>query len=160
MGITQSIEQTKSNIRKSVQDEVTRRLMIQREVQMAVNVARARDNLHIFGSLWLTLVSGVSIAQLLKKPVPPIAGVPIVVGGIFLGNLADMAYGNKLARINKEAEHLLQNERARFVPFPQAPFSKFYSPDERAIFYDQATAVGDLAPWSLVSRSVFVPKST
>lgn len=33
-----------------------------------------------------------------------------------------MAYGNKLARVNKEAQYLLENERARFVPLQQVRF--------------------------------------
>jgi hypothetical protein len=144
-------------VKANVETEIARRMMIQREVQMAVNIAKARDNLYIFGSLWLTLTTGVTTATLLKKPVPHVAFVPVVVGGVLLGNLADMAYGNKLARVNKEAEHILANERPRFVPFPQAPFAKFYSAEERSILYDPATAVGDLPPYSSLTRSL-VPK--
>ena len=124
---------------------------------MAVNVAKARDSIQIFGSLWLVYGTGLATAKLLKKPVPGPAAIPLVVGAIALGNMADMAYGNKLARVNKEAAHLLEHERERFVPFPQAPFAKFYTPEERAIFYDKATASGDLAPFSLICRAS-VPK--
>jgi hypothetical protein len=157
MGISHSIEQTKSSFKANVEEEIARRMMVQREVQMAVNVARARDNLHVFGSVWLTLVSGVPIALLMRKPVPGIVAVPVVVGAVMLGNMADMAYGNKLARVNKEAAYILENERPRMVPFPQAPMARFYSPEERSIMYDPATAVGDLLPFSTISRS-FVPK--
>lgn len=124
---------------------------------MAVNVAKTRDAIHVFGSLWLTLTGGVTIAHLAKRPVPKVLVAPIVIGGIVLGNMADMAYGNKLARVNKEAAYILEHERYRLVPFPQAPMARFYSDEERALFYGQATAVGDLAPFSLVSRS-FGPK--
>ena len=93
------VEDPIKNIKASVEEEFLRRMMIQREVQMAINVARARDTLHVFGSLWLTFTAGVSVAHLMKKPVPPVAGVPIVIGAIFLGNIADMAYGNKLMRL-------------------------------------------------------------
>lgn len=160
MGSTFSnnIERTKDSIKSQVEEELLRRMMIQREVQMAVNIAKARDSIHIFGSLWLTLVSGVSIAKIAGKPVSPVVGIPILAGGVLLGNMADMAYGNKLARVNKEAEYLLANERARFVPFPQAPFARFYSPEERSVMYDKATAVGDLAPFSTITRS-FAPGS-
>jgi hypothetical protein len=160
MGITQSVEHTRDSIKDSIQDEIAKRMMIQREVQMAVNVAKARDTIHIFGSLWLTLVSGIGIARVAGKPVPSMAGVPVVLGAVVLGNLADMAYGNKLQRVNKEAEYILANERARFVPFPQAPFAKFYTAQERSILYDPATAVGDLAPFSIICRSYTPPKST
>lgn len=150
-------DNTKKSIKAGIDEEITRRLMMQREVQMAINVAKARDTLHIFGSLWLTLTTGVTIGHLAKKQVPKILFAPVVIGGIVLGNMADMAYGNKLARVNKEAAYILENERYRFVPFPQAPFARFYSDEERATFYDKATAVGDLAPFSLISRS-FGPK--
>ena len=151
------VEDPIKNIKASVEEEFLRRMMIQREVQMAINVARARDTLHVFGSLWLTFTAGVSVAHLMKKPVPPVAGVPIVIGAVFLGNIADMAYGNKLMRVNKEAPYILEHERPRLVPFPQAPMARFYSPQERAMFYDDATAVGDLMPFSTITRH-FVPK--
>ncbi|CAJ1916987.1 unnamed protein product [Cylindrotheca closterium] len=150
-------DNTKKSIRAGVDEEITKRMMMQREIQIAVNVAKARDTLHVFGSLWLTLTAGVTIAQLAKKPVPKILFAPVIIGGIALGNIADLAYGNKLARVNKEAAYILEQERYRLVPFKQAPFARFYSDEERATFYDKATAVGDLAPFSLISRS-FGPK--
>ena len=131
MGISQSsLEQKRSNLVASVEQEVYRKMMVQREVQMAVNIAKARDNINVFGSLWLFYASGLTVAKLAKRPVPAPAAIPLVVGGILLGNMADMAYGNKLARVNKEASYLLEHERARFVPFPQAPFARFYSKNE------------------------------
>jgi hypothetical protein len=102
-----------------VETEIARRMMIQRELRMALNIAKARDNLQIFGSLWLTLVSGVGAAKIAGRVVPGAVGIPIVVGGVLLGNLADLAYGNKLQRVCNEAEYILDNEQARFVPFPQ-----------------------------------------
>lgn len=151
------LDNAKESIRAGVDEEITKRMMMQREIQMAVNIAKARDTLHVFGSLWLALTSGVTTAQLAKKPVPKILFAPIVIGGVALSNIADMAYGNKLARVNKEASYILEHERYRFVPFQQAPFARFYSAEERAMFFDKATAVGDLAPFSLISRS-FGPK--
>ena len=157
MGITHSIEKTKSNLQESIQDEILKRMMIQREVQMAVNIAKARDTIHVFGSAWLTLVTTVSIAHMAGRKPPSIVGLPIVAGALVMGNMADMAYGNKLARVNQEAAYILEHERARLVPFPQAPFAKFYSAEERAIFYDRATPVGELAPFSTISR-YYAPK--
>ena len=90
--------------------------MIQREVQMAVNIAKARDTLQIFGSAWATFVGVATVAKLAGRNVPPTTGIPIVLGGLVLGNIADMAYGNKLARVSKEAEHIIGNERVRLVP--------------------------------------------
>ena len=85
-------------------------------------------------------------AKPLGKPLPPVAGVPVVIGALVLGNVYDMAYGNKMLRVVKEAEHILEHERGRFVPFKQAPFSKFYTDEERATLFDVSTAVGDLFP--------------
>ena len=142
------------SLRDRVEEEIGRRMMIQREVQMAINIAKARDTLQIFGSAWATFSGGVMMAKLAGKNVPPAAGVPIVIGGLVLGNIADMAYGNKLARVSKEAEHIIENERARLVPMKQAPVSRFYTMEEKAEMFDQATAAGLLWPSNMVSRSV------
>ena len=146
-------------IRSNVEDEIARRMMIQREIQMAVNVARARDTLWIFGSAWATLVTGATTAKLLGKPVPPVLVVPVVIGGLALGNMADMAYGNKLNRIVKEAEYIMDNEKGRFVPCAQAPFAKFYLEQDREGWHDQSTPVGELFPNNLIARSNSSPKS-
>lgn len=146
-----------ASAKQHVEDELAKRMMLQREVQMAVNIAKARDTLHIFGSAYTLFLTGVATAKIAGKNLPHTVGIPIFAGGLFLGNLADMAYGNKFARINKEAEHILEHERARFVPFSQALFSKFYTEEEKAAFFNQGTAVGDLFPNSLYARH-FVPR--
>lgn len=134
------------DIKSNVEGEIARRAMMQREIQMAINIAKARDTLAIFGSAWATLVVGVGSAKAMGRAVPPTAGIPIVLGGLVLGNLADMAYGNKLNRVVKEAEYILDNERGRLVPFRQAPFYDLYTAQEKAAYYDSSTAVGDLWP--------------
>ena len=131
--------------RSAVEDEIARRMMLQREIQMSVNIAKARDSLMIFGSAWGTLVTGVATARVMGRPVPPVAGVPIVIGALLLGNMADMAYGNKLQRVTKEAQYIMEYERERFVPPKQAPFSKFYTDDER-ILLDASTRVSAMYP--------------
>ncbi|KAL7574875.1 hypothetical protein ACA910_010709 [Epithemia clementina (nom. ined.)] len=138
------------SIKQNVEDEVAKRAMMQREVQMALNIAKARDTLVVFGSAWATLVSGVVAVRAMGRPVPGLVGVPIVVGGLVLGNIADMAYGNKLNRVVNEAEYIMEHERARFVPPKQAPFAKFYSDEERKLYCDEATPVGDILPNSLL----------
>jgi len=141
-------------LKGNVEDEMARRAMMQREVQMAVSIAQARDTLHVFGPVWAAYAAGVGFAKAVaKKPVPAAAAVPVVVGAIVLGNVADLAYGNKLQRVTKEAEHLLEEERGRFVPLRQAPFAKFYTPEDRAYLYDRSTAVGELYP-----SAMFLPR--
>lgn len=120
MGASQSKGSTfGERIKSGIEDEITKRSMLQREVQMAVNIAKARDAIQIFGSLWLTLVTGVTTAHLAGKKLPGLLGVPVVVGGVVLGNLADLAYGNKLQRVTREAEYILTHEQERFVPLQQ-----------------------------------------
>ena len=138
-----------------VEDELAKRNMIQREAEMALNIAKTRDNLHIFGSFYALLVTGIVSYRIIgKEKITPITGIPLIVGGILLGNMADFAYGNKLARINKEAEYILRYERARFVPFSQSSFAKFYTSEEKACFFDRSTAVGNLFPSSLFAREL------
>ncbi|VEU44589.1 unnamed protein product [Pseudo-nitzschia multistriata] len=146
-----------TKVRNAVNDEIARRAMMQREIQMAVNIARTRDILCVFGTAWGFLTAGVVTAKALGKKVPPVAGVPIVVGGLVLGNFYDLAYGNKLQRVVKEAEHILEHERGRFVPFKQAPFSKFYTDEERAALFESASAVGDLFPNSFYAPRQGLP---
>ena len=82
-------------IRASVEDELARRMMLQREVQMAVQVAKARDTIYIFGSAWTALLAGSTLAHFAGRKPPSVVVVPIAVGALVLGNMADMAYGNK-----------------------------------------------------------------
>jgi Uncharacterised conserved protein (DUF2368) len=139
-------------VKSAVQDELSKRAMIQREINMALNVAKARDNLQIFGSLWLTLVGGVGASTMAGRKVPGVFGLPIAAGAIVLGNMADLAYGNKLQRVCREAEYILDHEKERFVPFAQAPFAKFYTVEQKAAMYDKATPVGELWPSRMISR--------
>ena len=140
-------------IRSNVEDEIARRMMVQREIQMAVNIAKARDNLWIFGSAWATLLTGVTTAKVIGRNVPPVLAVPIVVGGLTLGNMADLAYGNKLNRIVKEAEYILDEEKSRFVPMKHAPFYKFYQGLDVNGWHETSTPVGELFPNNLIART-------
>ncbi len=144
-------------IKDAVNDEIAKRMMAQREMQMALTIARTRDTLFYFGSAWGIFTSSVVTAKALGKKVPPVAGVPIVVGGMLLGNFYDLAYGNKMLRVAKEAEQILEHERGRLVPFKQAPFAKFYTDVEKAALWEESTAVGDLFPNSFYAPRQKLP---
>ena len=103
---------------------------------MSVNLAQARDTIQIYGSLWMVMASGAVLGKLAGKPVPNAIFIPITVGGIFLANLVDLAYGNKMTRVVKEAEYILEHERGRFVPMKQAMFFHLYSDEERSVYGD------------------------
>ena len=137
----------------ALQEKMARRAMVQREVEMSVSIARARDSLQWFGGLYASYITGLTAASLARKPIPRIAALPAVLGAFGLANLADMAYGTKMTRIAKEAEHIMQHERGRFVPPAQAPFARLYTQAEREL-YESTDAVGALWPGFLpVSRS-------
>lgn len=53
-----------------------------------------------------------------------------------------MAYGNKISRVVKEAEFIMDNERYRFVPLKQAPFAKHYEEEASSQFNATATPSG------------------
>jgi Uncharacterised conserved protein (DUF2368) len=155
MGVSSSKEYTsressRSNfiqsVKDNVNDEIARRAMIQCEIQMAINIAKARDTICIFGTVWSIFATGVIAGHVVRKPIPIVANIPVVVGAVVLGNIADMAYGNKLNRVVKEAEYILDNERGRFVPMQQAPFFKLYNDYEKSTWYHSSTAVGDIFP--------------
>mmetsp|Transcript_13903 Transcript_13903/g.32383 ORF Transcript_13903/g.32383 Transcript_13903/m.32383 type:complete len:184 (+) Transcript_13903:139-690(+) len=144
-------------MKAAINDEIAKRMMVQREIQLALTIARTRDTLFVFGSAWGLFVSGVITAKALGKKLPPVAGVPLVIGGLLLGNLYDLAYGNKLLRVAKEAEHILDHERGRLIPLRQAPFAKFYTDAEKGALWMDSTAVGDLFPSSLYAPRQELP---
>lgn len=135
-----------TTIRSKIEDEIAKKMMIQREVQMAVNIAKARDTIWYFGSAWGILTTGFATAHALGRKPPPLLAAPIVIGALILGNIADMAYGTKLIRVVKEAEHILEHERGRLVPFKQAAFFKFYDEQEKAPYYHTVPPVGHVFP--------------
>mmetsp|Transcript_26207 Transcript_26207/g.53265 ORF Transcript_26207/g.53265 Transcript_26207/m.53265 type:complete len:137 (-) Transcript_26207:258-668(-) len=134
-----------------------------REVEMSVNISRARDSLMWFGGLYTVFLTGLGVGAIARKPIPPAVGVPVILGGFGLANMADMAYGTKLARVVKEAEHIMENERGRFVPPKQAFFNHLYTDEERTV-YGSVGAVGTYWPSFLpmaraAAKAVQTPKT-
>eukprot|EP00471_Norrisiella_sphaerica_P006128 CAMPEP_0184489918 /NCGR_PEP_ID=MMETSP0113_2-20130426/16658_1 /TAXON_ID=91329 /ORGANISM="Norrisiella sphaerica, Strain BC52" /LENGTH=163 /DNA_ID=CAMNT_0026873577 /DNA_START=52 /DNA_END=543 /DNA_ORIENTATION=+ len=122
--------------KENVVDTISEQAKLQREIQMSINIARARDSLQWYGGLYSAFLSGVGVAKITGKPVPPVAAIPVVVGGFMLANMTDMAYGTKLQRVVKEAEYLMEHERGRFPPPKQAMFAGKYTEEEKAVYSD------------------------
>ena len=108
--------------------------MLQREVTIAVNIARSRDTLQIYGGAWFTYTTALFTASLfpnLRRKLPMGAFLPVFVGSLAVGNLADAAYGTKVQRITNEAEEIIWRERWRLVPVQQVPaVEKAFSNDD------------------------------
>jgi hypothetical protein len=117
---------------------------------LAVSIAKARDALQWYGGLYAGIFS-IAVPAALAGKAPKVVLAPALVGGFMLINMADMAYGNKLQRVVSEAEYIMENERERFVPPQELPFSKFYTEEEKAKVRD-VPATGELwpsfFPWS------------
>uniref|UniRef100_A0A0G4I3V5 Uncharacterized protein n=1 Tax=Chromera velia CCMP2878 TaxID=1169474 RepID=A0A0G4I3V5_9ALVE len=129
-----------SRVEDAIEDKIAQKAMMQREVQMSVNIAKARDTLMWFGGLYTFFIGAATGAAAAGKG-HPLMLAPVILGGFGLSNLADMAYGTKLTRVVKEAEHILEHEKGRFVPMKQAMFDKYYGEEERK-FHKGVQAVG------------------
>lgn len=86
---------------------------------VATPLPQARDSLQWYSGLYTAGVTGACVAGIAGK-LPKAAAIPIVMGGFMLTNMADMAYGNKLMRVQKEAEVILAVRR-RMVPVRNTP---------------------------------------
>merc|ERR1712216_923377 len=107
----------------------------------------ARDSLQWYGTLYGCIVSAVTLKAVVGGPksVPPIAAAPIVMGGFMLTNMYDVAYGNKMVRVRKEAENIIEHERHLFVPPQQAPFHSQY-PEPELLLKGDVQAVSSIWP--------------
>ena len=64
-----------SSVEAKLEDKLMRKAMMQREVELSIGIAKARDSLMWFGGLYSTLVTGVTLATIAGKHVPPVAAV-------------------------------------------------------------------------------------
>mmetsp|Transcript_11425 Transcript_11425/g.11824 ORF Transcript_11425/g.11824 Transcript_11425/m.11824 type:complete len:164 (+) Transcript_11425:68-559(+) len=129
--ISSTINKQTTIIEKSIDEKVNRRMMIQREIQMSVNIAQSRDSLMWFGGLYTFYLCGISLALISRRNINKIAFVPGIIGGFSLLNIYDLAYGNKLNRIVKEAEYIMDNERWRLIPPENSPLFKMYDEESK-----------------------------
>eukprot|EP00466_Bigelowiella_natans_P015611 jgi/Bigna1/67583/fgenesh1_pg.4_\ len=88
---------------------------IQRDVQLATSIARARDQVHWLGGF----TAAMATTSVLKSAVfraghLGISQFPFLAVPTFLAYQYDLAYGSKMERIYKETRHILRNERHWF----------------------------------------------
>lgn len=121
-----TIKNQTNAIENKIDNKINRRMMIQREIQMSVNIAQARDTLMWFGGLYSFYLISLSLAILTRRNIPKVVGIPGILGGFGLLNMYDLAYGSKLTRVVKEAEYIMDNERWRLIPPENSPFHKMY----------------------------------
>ena len=132
-----------AQVEHTIDEKMMKRAMLQREIQLSIGIAQARDNLNWFASLYTALLTGLIVAKVANMPIPKAAAIPVFMGAFGLAFQADFAYGNKLARVTREAEFIMDNEQERFIPPQQAPFSKFYAEQKKtSSFYNGADASG------------------
>jgi len=102
-------EMQKNNMVKS-QDRMLR-------VQMATQMAFSRDIFLWMGGVWVTLVAGTVVrVAVTRKPPPPALIGPIFGLGIGAAYQYDMGYGNKINRIEKARQDILNDPNYWFNP--------------------------------------------
>jgi hypothetical protein len=116
-----------------------------REVQMSIQIAQTRDMLQWGAGVWLTILTGSTIATVKQGAFPKPAAIPLFFGGVVLANMTDMAYGTKLKRVVQEAEYIREHEREMLIPLKETPFRRLF---EEEVKNDtrEASRVGNYWP--------------
>jgi hypothetical protein len=87
----------------------------QRNFQMAMQMAAARDRVQWMGAAYGTVATAITLRLIAKKPVPGIVAVPMFVVGTVLAYQYDFAYGTKFERVRAEAEKIMHEEDHWFM---------------------------------------------
>jgi len=82
---------------------------------IAQNIAMTRERFWWLASFGGLAYTG-SFVAIMKKKFTPAAGGPLVVFTFLLAYTWDLAYGNKMARINSMMEDMIENEPHFFTP--------------------------------------------
>jgi len=111
------------DVKRQVQEMQMKQGDMQRQTQVALQVAFARDQFLWGSGLYALVVLGAG-ARAARGQFHPGLAVPLVLGAFALGYVGDMAYGTKLIRVRQEAEHILEHERTLLVPPKTMPARK------------------------------------
>eukprot|EP01060_Flectonema_neradi_P029811 TRINITY_DN420_c0_g2_i1.p1 TRINITY_DN420_c0_g2~~TRINITY_DN420_c0_g2_i1.p1 ORF type:complete len:142 (+),score=32.54 TRINITY_DN420_c0_g2_i1:68-493(+) len=102
MGVVKS---TMKDAKEEVFKSQMQLAMRQREMMMAVELARARDNLRWYAAFASTIVSiGIAAFVVKRNPATLMPIIPFSFGGAFQ---YDFCYGNKLIRVREQAGEIL-----------------------------------------------------
>mmetsp|Transcript_17161 Transcript_17161/g.27765 ORF Transcript_17161/g.27765 Transcript_17161/m.27765 type:complete len:171 (-) Transcript_17161:42-554(-) len=149
MGAVLGVEEKANHVR----DLALQHMAAQREMQMAVNMARMRDMVQYFSGLWAGCVT-VGLVAAARGHFPKPLAVPILILPLGIAYQADMAYYTKIRRVSKEAEYIIANERWRFIPPEQAPFYKFYEKEVAELAAAEADSGRVGLYWPTIVRDV------
>jgi len=119
MGIASSIENVmeKNTEKMMVKQTDNQRLMQERmrRQMVAQTVAMTRERFW-----WMAAFAGFAytgaFVNIVKKQFPPALAPPLVIYAFILAYTWDLAYGNKMERINRMAEEMVANEPHWFTP--------------------------------------------
>ncbi|CAD8066873.1 unnamed protein product [Paramecium sonneborni] len=114
--IANSMKENQKEMQKEMQKKQLEMLLKQRQTQLAIQFASGKEFFHWFASFY-TIIFPLCIIGALKKK-NPLPLIPLVPLGFVCGYQYDMYYGNKMERIKKEAERLIDQEPQLFY-FPK-----------------------------------------
>ena len=118
----------------------------QREAQIAVAIAQARDTLQFYATMYGCLVTGAGVQLLKTGKVPIMMAPPLFIGTFGITYLTDVAYGTKTRRVALEAAYILEHERELLAPPKNLPFAKFYDEEYEKNAASGVSRVGDQWP--------------
>ena len=124
-----------------------------RQTQQAVQIAITRDQFQWGSGLYSFLVAVTLLATMKEKKFPKPLAVPLVLGGFVLTYLHDLGYGDKMIRIRKESEFILEHERHLLLPVKSMPARKFWEVEEAFLAREgEPLRVSDMWPFGLNER--------
>ncbi|XP_028403596.1 plasminogen receptor (KT)-like [Dendronephthya gigantea] len=109
--ISKGMSGAMEKMQEQQQTMMERQILVQNEMRqrgMATQIAFTRDMFYWWGSFYAVVTAG-AILGFMKTKKPSIL-VPILPLSFIVSYQADLAYGNKITRVQAEAENILINE--------------------------------------------------
>lgn len=117
---------------------------LQRDIQIASKIASTRDFVHFMGAFYVTLGIGQLVQmRFLRRGPLTISQFPFFAVPFGLSYNLDLAYGNKVERLNREVGEILQNESHWFnEPLRLPPYLEDSYRELQAELNDKLAKVG------------------